>query len=151
MPQAIESRNLEHPRRAVRHDAQGRVLQYSRYSLRNTELGSHGCTWLFCLCRLCTCFRHVEKLPRALNVFGFARSARTDSEFRDTLRSFLKGDDDAEDQAPAFLERCFYRQGSSYDDTKAFSALIDEAAGLEGDREHPACLPAARSCSALVR
>lgn len=53
--------NLEHPRRAVRHDAQGRVLRYSRFSLRNTELGSHGCTWLFCLCRACKCFKHAER------------------------------------------------------------------------------------------
>jgi hypothetical protein len=59
--QAKESRNRTHPRRIKSLDVDGKVLEYDRYGFCDTELGSHGCTWLCCICRGCACFRRIER------------------------------------------------------------------------------------------
>jgi len=61
-------------------------------------------------------------LPEHVVVWGYARSAKTDDEFRAQIAPFLKGHGDCSE---AFLQRCFYRQGP-YGDAKAFAKLADE-------------------------
>lgn len=72
-------------------------------------------------------------LPRSLKIFGYARSAINDDAFRATLRGYLKVDG-LEEQAAQFLENCFYRNGTGYDDAKGFTALVREAAETETGR-----------------
>jgi len=76
-------------------------------------------------------------LPRKLRIVGFARSAKSDEDFRASLRSYLEGEDDS---VTAFLELCYYRNGAAYDDEPGFTKVIEELAEREaadGAGEHP--------------
>ncbi|KAA0163982.1 hypothetical protein FNF31_02531 [Cafeteria roenbergensis] len=78
---ARENMHLSHPRKAKGVSPDGRVLEWTHLSICDTELGSHGCTWLCCLCRLravtkvCPCLSArncagVNAVPSELSEFG---------------------------------------------------------------------------------
>lgn len=74
-------------------------------------------------------------LPKEVQVRGYARSAKTNEQFRDGLRPYLektaveKGV--GTEVLEGFLEKCFYAYGGSYDDLEAFERLEGEIRGFE--------------------
>lgn len=74
-------------------------------------------------------------LPDNFTVVGYARSKRSDDEFRDAIRPFLVGKDvddkeEEERQISAFLSRCIYRAGT-YDNDDAVRAVAGEVSDIE--------------------
>lgn len=67
-------------------------------------------------------------LPESVVICGYARSHKTDAEFRDHLRPFLKGGDD-EDRSD-FLDRCIYRAGG-YDSEADVNAAFEDLKAVE--------------------
>ena len=67
-------------------------------------------------------------LPESVIICGYARSHKTDAEFREHLRPFLKGGDD-EDKSD-FLDRCIYRAGG-YDSEADVGAVFDDLRSKE--------------------
>jgi len=67
-------------------------------------------------------------LPASVVICGYARSHKTDAEFRDHLRPYLRGGDD-EDRAE-FLDRCIYRAGA-YDSEAGVAAAFDDVRAVE--------------------
>ncbi len=61
-------------------------------------------------------------LPESVIVCGYARSKRTDEEFREGMRKQLKGEPDTVNR---FLETCIYRSGQ-YDDAGRVGEVFDE-------------------------
>ena len=54
-----------------------------------------------------------------VSIFGYARSLKTDAEFREQIRRYLKGDDAI---VARFLDKCYYRSGD-YDSDSAMAAV----------------------------
>lgn len=67
-------------------------------------------------------------LPPSVTIVGYARSKKTDDQFRETIRSFLKSDDST--QIDKFLSRCIYRSGG-YDDAEAIRVVAEEMSSIE--------------------
>lgn len=79
-------------------------------------------------------------LPETFTVIGYARSEKSDDDFRSGMRKFLTkdgpGDGDAnknDSDIDEFLKHCVYRNGSSYEDEDAFKRIINEAKDMEED------------------
>ncbi len=66
-------------------------------------------------------------LPKSVIICGYARSKKSDAEFRAQMRSRLSGDDAKITQ---FLERCIYRHGQ-YDDAKRMAEVFKEIKEME--------------------
>ena len=67
-----------------------------------------------------------DLLPKHVTVCGFARSPKTDQEFRDSITGYLNASSpDHETLKQQFLERCYYRQGA-YGSNESFGALAKE-------------------------
>lgn len=66
-------------------------------------------------------------LPESVIVCGYARSKRTDEEFREGMRKQLKGEPDTVNR---FLETCIYRSGQ-YDDAGRVGEVFDEISEME--------------------
>lgn len=65
-------------------------------------------------------------LPSHFVIWGFARSSKSLSDFREKfLFPYLKKEDDPE-KVQDFLKHCFYQSGKSYGDEKAYSDMIHE-------------------------
>ena len=62
-------------------------------------------------------------LPESVVICGYARSHKTDAEFREHIRPFLRGGD--EDDRADFLDRCLYRAGG-YDSEADVGAAFDD-------------------------
>ena len=73
-------------------------------------------------------FRH-SFLPENVTICGFARSSKTDDEFRAHLSPFLKNAV-SEDQKQEFLSKCIYRNGS-YDSADDVAEVFVELKQLE--------------------
>lgn len=76
-------------------------------------------------------------LPRrGCSIYGYARSKKTDEEFRQGLFGYLNVNKNNENgDVEAFLELCFYRSGSSYGDEEAMGRLNEEVLDFEGRGE----------------
>ena len=72
-------------------------------------------------------------LPEHVVVCGFARSAKTDEEFRAGMRPFLKHDDEPS-KVDRFLERCYYRKGG-YGGKESFAELSKELTEWENNQQ----------------
>ncbi len=68
-------------------------------------------------------------LPSRMRIMGYARSSKTDEDFRESLRVYIKSSDSA--RVEAFLAMCYYRNGSGYDDEEGFATAIAEMHELE--------------------
>lgn len=78
-----------------------------------------------------------QYLPDDFYIVGYARSARTDDEFRKHMRpNLLKGLDD-EEAVDSFLSHCYYRFGKSYDDEVAVKKTVSDVEKWE--KESGAC------------
>lgn len=73
-------------------------------------------------------------LPEKTAICGYARSKKTDDEFRDHIAPYLKGGD--EDEKNAFLDKCTYRSGKydSEDDVREAFVGIQQWEGSTGLR-----------------
>ncbi|CDF37879.1 glucose 6 phosphate 1 dehydrogenase [Chondrus crispus] len=69
-------------------------------------------------------------LPEHVQIVGYARSQKTDKDFRATLRDYLAAKCDDDEVIDAFLKKCFYRSGG-YDDETAIEKVAMEMAGME--------------------
>lgn len=67
-------------------------------------------------------------LPDEFTIVGYARSKKSDDDFRDTIRKWLKDDNPA--MVDAFLSRCIYRSGG-YDDEDAVRKVAEEMRAVE--------------------
>ncbi|GMI06481.1 hypothetical protein TrRE_jg2181 [Triparma retinervis] len=74
-------------------------------------------------------------LPKEVQVRGYARSAKTNGQFRDGLRPYLEKTANEKgvgmEVLEGFLEKCFYANGGSYDDLEAFERLEGDIRGFE--------------------
>lgn len=66
-------------------------------------------------------------LPENVIICGYARSKKSDEEFREGMRKKLKGDSD---DISRFLERCIYRHGQ-YDDQGRIAEVFGEISEIE--------------------
>lgn len=67
-------------------------------------------------------------LPDQFVIIGYARSAKTDDQFRATIRqSLLSKLKDQATQIDQFLQHCVYRSGSAYDDEQSIQLVSNEA------------------------
>lgn len=65
-------------------------------------------------------------------IVGYARSAKTDDEFRSSLKEFLKASDSSDkERRDRFLARCIYRNGDAYGSHAAWTRLAEELTNLE--------------------
>jgi len=74
-------------------------------------------------------------LTKRTTICGYARSSKTDDEFKDQIRPFLKGG--TEQQKTSFLKLCHYRQGaydSADDVAKAFELLEEKERDSQNGR-----------------
>jgi glucose-6-phosphate 1-dehydrogenase len=78
-------------------------------------------------------FRHDFLAPRTI-ICGYARSLKTDEEFREQILPYLKGGTDQEKQD--FLELCIYRTGN-YDSVEQVSKVFEELQQIEKDSRCP--------------
>ncbi|GMH46074.1 hypothetical protein BSKO_14038 [Bryopsis sp. KO-2023] len=73
-------------------------------------------------------------LPEKFQIFGYARSGMTDSDFRtaiaETLTCRIHGGADCETKMDDFLAKCYYQRGM-YDSPKDFKALDERIEKLE--------------------
>ncbi|OQR87944.1 glucose-6-phosphate 1-dehydrogenase [Achlya hypogyna] len=69
-----------------------------------------------------------DHLPTHTIIVGYARSPKTDAEFRASIESYLKTDD--KNKKTQFLNMCLYRSGG-YDSIKAMRAVSAEMLVLE--------------------
>jgi glucose-6-phosphate 1-dehydrogenase len=70
-------------------------------------------------------------LPKHCGIWGYARSSKSDEDFRAHLKPFLaKVKGGSEELVDAFLARCFYRSGQ-YDSADSLNTCVKEAAELE--------------------
>ena len=70
-------------------------------------------------------FRHDFLTPKTI-ICGYARSEKSDSDFKDKIRPYLEARENAtKEQVDAFLELCLYRNGS-YDNVDDVSKVFDE-------------------------
>lgn len=67
-------------------------------------------------------------LPTSTIICGYARSDKSDIEFRNGLKSFLKTKDEA--QREAFLNMCIYRKGA-YDSVQDIGTVFTELSSME--------------------
>ena len=75
-------------------------------------------------------FRH-HFLPKETLICGYARSSKTDDEFKNQLRPFLEKSKGASaEEIGAFLDLCFYRNGN-YDSVENVSSVFDEISQKE--------------------
>lgn len=72
-------------------------------------------------------YRH-HFLPQCTTICGYARSAKTDDEFRQRIRSYLKEGTETEKQA--FLNMCIYRSGK-YDSAEDVKTVFAELQQIE--------------------
>jgi len=72
-------------------------------------------------------------LPEHVVVCGFARSAKTDADFREGMRAYLKYDEDPS-RVDSFLERCYYRKGG-YGSNESFAELNKELSQWEAAQQ----------------
>lgn len=77
-------------------------------------------------------------LPEDFTIVGYARSAKSDSDFRASIKKFLisaksEATDSAAHEASvdAFLAHCIYRNGKSYDDEDAIRTIHEEVEQIE--------------------
>lgn len=80
-------------------------------------------------------------LPEDFSIVGYARSARSDSDFRASIHKFLHKDvNDLDEKADVdrFLQHCVYRSGSSYDDADAIAKIAGEMKKVEDATTHVA-------------
>ena len=84
-----------------------------------------------------------QLLPKHCVIWGYARSRKTNQEFRNHLKPYLMktfqkttdGDDlEQETSVDGFLSMCFYHSGSSYGDEVAYKSLIDQIETFENER-----------------
>lgn len=68
-------------------------------------------------------------LPDHFTVVGYARSKKSDEDFREGIRQYLKSEDEPA-LVDKFLNRCLYRSGG-YDDEKAVSRVAAEMNCIE--------------------
>ena len=69
-------------------------------------------------------------LPAETLIWGFARSPKTHESFREHIAALLKDDDKHTKNGytkEAFLERCFYRNGTSYGDAECLETILKDA------------------------
>lgn len=76
-------------------------------------------------------------LPEHFHIVGYARSSRTDDEFRKQMRAHLLSRFDDENAVDSFLSHCYYRYGSSYDDEDAVRKTVRDVEKWE--KECKAC------------
>lgn len=74
-------------------------------------------------------------LPEAVTIVGYARSTKSDDDFRKGIREYLLKHSDNETLVDKFLAKCIYRSGG-YDDQAAVKVVGDEMRGLEKDTGH---------------
>ncbi|CAN8074664.1 unnamed protein product [Agarophyton chilense] len=68
-------------------------------------------------------------LPDDFTIVGYARSEKSDEDFRASIKSYLSG---AEEQVKdEFLSHCLYRNGNSYDDEEAIGKVSEEMSSIE--------------------
>ena len=60
-------------------------------------------------------YKHDFLVPKRTTIWGYARSAKTDPDFRDQIQPHLRGG--TEEQRSKFLDLCYYQQGN-YDSTE---------------------------------
>lgn len=71
----------------------------------------------------------TQYLPDNVTIVGYARSKKTDQDFRAGIKSYLKGD---ETEIDNFLKKCIYRSGG-YDDDEAVQKVANEMGRLEDE------------------
>ena len=76
-------------------------------------------------------------LPSDVQIWGYARSAKTHQELRDHLYPYLIKNS-SEIVVQDFLQRCFYHYGSSYGDEDAYKALMEQMDDFERQAPSPA-------------
>lgn len=69
-----------------------------------------------------------QYLPENFTICGYARSKKTDDDFRDSLRHYVK--DENRSLVEKFLQRCVYRSGS-YDDVATVKNVAEEMSCIE--------------------
>lgn len=69
-------------------------------------------------------------LPDAVRIVGYARSAKSDKDFRKGIRDYLAAHCDDDEVIDSFLNKCFYRSGG-YDDESAIKKVASEMADFE--------------------
>uniref|UniRef100_A0A7S4K5Z5 glucose-6-phosphate dehydrogenase (NADP(+)) n=1 Tax=Odontella aurita TaxID=265563 RepID=A0A7S4K5Z5_9STRA len=84
-------------------------------------------------------------LPPGVSVWGYARSGKTDEEFRDGLRPYLLKSTGKSGRSSRggggsklvdeFLLRCRYRRGKSYGDVPSYVSLVEEMRRREDERD----------------
>lgn len=77
-----------------------------------------------------------QYLPENFTIVGYARSAKSDAAFRQSLHAFLHKGKDAPSAAEkssidAFLSHCIYRSGESYHDETAIAKVSTEMKKIE--------------------
>lgn len=70
-------------------------------------------------------------LPEALTIVGYARSKKSDDDFRNGIRGYLKHAED-KSEVDHFLSKCIYRSGG-YDDETAIKKVADEMTAIENE------------------
>jgi glucose-6-phosphate 1-dehydrogenase len=76
-------------------------------------------------------FRY-KLIPESVIIVGYARSARSDEDFRAHLRARLSPGGVQEDILDRFLERCYYRSGN-YDDAQRVAHVYSEIKVMEDE------------------
>lgn len=69
-------------------------------------------------------------LPKDVSIIGYARSKRSDEEFREKIGAKLSPGGVSDDTIKEFLSRCFYRAGG-YDDVERVREVSDEMLKME--------------------
>jgi glucose-6-phosphate 1-dehydrogenase len=69
-------------------------------------------------------------IPSSVVIVGYARSARSDEDFRVHLRARLTPGGVQEDAVDRFLQRCYYRSGN-YDDESRVAEIYKEISRME--------------------
>jgi glucose-6-phosphate 1-dehydrogenase len=74
-------------------------------------------------------------LPKHCGIWGYARSSKTDADFRSHLKPYLtKVKGATEELIDEFLSRCFYRNGQ-YDSADSLNSCAQEASTLQASHE----------------
>lgn len=70
-------------------------------------------------------------LPEQTQIWGFARSKKTNEQFRASLRPFLTSQGvPTEASIEQFLSLCFYRPGTSYGDYLVMTSILKETSSI---------------------
>jgi glucose-6-phosphate 1-dehydrogenase len=72
-------------------------------------------------------------LPKQVVIVGFARSKKSDDDFRKQLAEKMTPGGAKDDKVDEFLRHVIYRSGDSYSDEKAYTKVYEEVAKLEDE------------------